>query len=126
MEGCPQSGRCKGGAERFCGALQVRTVPVETRCVALSDLRVPPPRREELRSVEASLRLDALASAGQEKKGRGEGGAVVGIRGYRHVDPLARSTTLQPARTAHAADVLPIHSAVSIAATYTSAGCSTC
>lgn len=44
---------------------QVRTVPVETRVVPLSQLRVAPPRREETNSIEASLRLDAVASAGQ-------------------------------------------------------------
>jgi RNA-binding protein YlmH len=39
-------------------------VPVETRLVALSQLRVAPPRREEISSIEASMRLDAVASAG--------------------------------------------------------------
>ncbi len=43
---------------------KVRTVPVEVKAIALSDLRVPPPRVEELKSVEASLRLDSVASAG--------------------------------------------------------------
>jgi RNA-binding protein YlmH len=37
---------------------------VETRAVALSELRVAAPRVEEVSSVEASLRLDAVASAG--------------------------------------------------------------
>ncbi|KAF8069439.1 Hnrnph2 [Scenedesmus sp. PABB004] len=51
--------------EHFEAALtQVRTVPVETRGVPLAQLRVPPPRREEVHSTEASLRLDAVASAG--------------------------------------------------------------
>jgi hypothetical protein len=63
-------------------ALQVRTVPVETRQVALSDLRVPPPRREELRSVEASLRLDALASAGGWLACVWGGGGQGGKQGY--------------------------------------------
>jgi RNA-binding protein YlmH len=44
--------------------LQVRTVPVEVEVIPRSQLRVPTPKREELRSVEASLRLDAIASAG--------------------------------------------------------------
>lgn len=43
---------------------QVRTVPVEARSVPLAELRVAAPRVEELQSTEASLRLDALASAG--------------------------------------------------------------
>ncbi|EFJ50818.1 hypothetical protein VOLCADRAFT_57892 [Volvox carteri f. nagariensis] len=44
--------------------VQVRTVPVEVRRIALSELSVRPPRQEEVSSVEASLRLDAIASAG--------------------------------------------------------------
>jgi RNA-binding protein YlmH len=44
--------------------LQVRTVPVETRAVPISSLQVRTPRVEEVSSVEASLRLDAVASAG--------------------------------------------------------------
>jgi RNA-binding protein YlmH len=44
---------------------KVRSVPVETRAVPLSQLRVAPPRREEISSIEASMRLDAVASAGQ-------------------------------------------------------------
>lgn len=43
---------------------RVRTVPVECRGVPLSELRVPPQRVQEVSSVEASLRLDAVASAG--------------------------------------------------------------
>ncbi|GFR46861.1 hypothetical protein Agub_g8502 [Astrephomene gubernaculifera] len=51
--------------EHLEGALgQVRTVPVEARRIPLSELSVRPPRQEELSSVEASLRLDAVASAG--------------------------------------------------------------
>ena len=44
--------------------LQVRRVPVQTARMALSDLSVRAPKTEEVRSVEASLRLDAVASAG--------------------------------------------------------------
>ncbi|PNW74951.1 hypothetical protein CHLRE_12g502950v5 [Chlamydomonas reinhardtii] len=44
--------------------VQVRTVPVETRRIPLSELSVRPPRQEEFSSVEASMRLDAIASAG--------------------------------------------------------------
>ncbi|GLC43905.1 hypothetical protein PLESTB_000921600 [Pleodorina starrii] len=43
---------------------QVRTVPVEVRRIPLADLSVRPPRQEEVSSVEASLRVDAIASAG--------------------------------------------------------------
>lgn len=53
-------------AEHFESALtQVRTVPVETRVVPLSELRVAPPKKMAISSIEASLRLDAVASAGQ-------------------------------------------------------------
>ncbi|NJL81817.1 MAG: photosystem II S4 domain protein [Chloroflexaceae bacterium] len=43
---------------------QVRTVPVKVRPLDLSELRVQPPQTKELTTVEASLRLDAIASAG--------------------------------------------------------------
>ncbi|KAG2498318.1 hypothetical protein HYH03_003578 [Edaphochlamys debaryana] len=43
---------------------QVRTVPVTCTRLPLADLSVRPPRQEEFSSVEASLRLDAIASAG--------------------------------------------------------------
>jgi photosystem II S4 domain protein len=43
---------------------QVRTVPVKVRPIDLSELKIRPPQQKELTSVEASLRLDALASAG--------------------------------------------------------------
>ena len=43
---------------------QVRTVPVQTRSIPLDQLKARPPKVEEVSSVEASLRLDALASAG--------------------------------------------------------------
>lgn len=44
--------------------VQVRSVPVKTQPIPLEDLRVQPPRIKELTTVEASLRLDAIASAG--------------------------------------------------------------
>lgn len=44
---------------------KVRTVPVETRAIPLQQLKVAAPRVEEISSIEASLRLDAVASAGQ-------------------------------------------------------------
>lgn len=43
---------------------QVRKVPVETRVVDLAALRVRAPKVEQFTSVEASMRLDAVASAG--------------------------------------------------------------
>lgn len=43
---------------------QVRSVPVKTQAIALAELKVPTPRQKELTTVEASLRLDAIASAG--------------------------------------------------------------
>lgn len=44
--------------------VQVRTVPVKTRQIPLEELKVRPPKKKELTTVEASLRLDAVASAG--------------------------------------------------------------
>ncbi|MBD0267130.1 MAG: photosystem II S4 domain protein [Cyanobacteria bacterium Co-bin8] len=43
---------------------QVRSVPVKTRALDWSELKVRPPQKKELTTVEASLRLDAVASAG--------------------------------------------------------------
>ncbi|KAK9829375.1 hypothetical protein WJX72_005464 [[Myrmecia] bisecta] len=43
---------------------QVRTVTVQTRALNLHKLHVPTPRSSTISSVEASLRLDAVASAG--------------------------------------------------------------
>jgi photosystem II S4 domain protein len=43
---------------------QVRTVPVKTRRIPLSELKIRQPQSKELTTVEASLRLDAIASAG--------------------------------------------------------------
>ena len=48
---------------RLC-RLQVRSVPVTTRQIELSALNVREAKVQELKSVEASLRLDAIASAG--------------------------------------------------------------
>ena len=48
-----------------CGwGTQVRSVPVTVHPAELSALNVRPPKVDQLRSVEASLRLDAVASAG--------------------------------------------------------------
>jgi photosystem II S4 domain protein len=43
---------------------QVRTVPVKVSPIAVEELQVREPRKKELATVEASLRLDAIASAG--------------------------------------------------------------
>ncbi|CAL8470758.1 g10300 [Coccomyxa elongata] len=43
---------------------QVRSVPVRSQRMELADLSVRPAKTETVRSVEASLRLDAVASAG--------------------------------------------------------------
>jgi len=43
---------------------QVRSVPVKTQRIDLSELKIREPKRKELATVEASLRLDAIASAG--------------------------------------------------------------
>lgn len=43
---------------------QVRSVPVKTRALAWNELKVRAPQKKELTTVEASLRLDAVASAG--------------------------------------------------------------
>lgn len=44
--------------------VQVRSVPVKTRQVDFSELKVRPPKIKEMTTVEASLRLDAIASFG--------------------------------------------------------------
>jgi photosystem II S4 domain protein len=43
---------------------QVRSVPVKTRRIDISALKVREPKKKELTTVEASMRLDAIASAG--------------------------------------------------------------
>ncbi len=43
---------------------QVRTVPVQVKGIPLEQLKVQPPRSKSITTVEASLRLDAVASAG--------------------------------------------------------------
>lgn len=43
---------------------QVRSVPVKTRHISWDALRVRTPKKKEMTTVEASLRLDAIASAG--------------------------------------------------------------
>ncbi|UBF24570.1 photosystem II S4 domain protein [Kovacikia minuta CCNUW1] len=43
---------------------QVRSVPVNTRRIELDELKVREPKKKEMTTVEASLRLDAIASAG--------------------------------------------------------------
>lgn len=44
--------------------VQVRSVSVTTRKIELSDLKIRPPKKKEMTTVEASLRLDAVASFG--------------------------------------------------------------
>ncbi|MGF1477924.1 MAG: photosystem II S4 domain protein [Cyanophyceae cyanobacterium] len=44
--------------------VQVRSVPVKTRRIELSELKIRPPQQKAMTTVEASLRLDAIASAG--------------------------------------------------------------
>ncbi|WP_413160107.1 photosystem II S4 domain protein [Capilliphycus salinus ALCB114379] len=43
---------------------QVRSVPVKTQPIELSELKIRPPKKKEMTTVEASMRLDAVASAG--------------------------------------------------------------
>ncbi len=43
---------------------QVRSVPVQVKEISLTDLKIREPKKKELTTVEASLRLDAIASAG--------------------------------------------------------------
>lgn len=43
---------------------QVRSVPVKTRRMDLSELKIREPKKKEMTTTEASLRLDAIASAG--------------------------------------------------------------
>lgn len=44
--------------------VQVRSVPVKTQPIEISELRVREPKKKEMTTVEASMRLDAIASAG--------------------------------------------------------------
>lgn len=44
--------------------VQVRSVPVKTQRIDFSELKIREPKKKELTTVEASLRLDAIASAG--------------------------------------------------------------
>jgi photosystem II S4 domain protein len=43
---------------------QVRSVPVQTQRIELTELKIKEPKKKELTTVEASMRLDAIASAG--------------------------------------------------------------
>ncbi len=43
---------------------QVRSVPVKTRRIEFSELKIREPKKKEMTTTEASLRLDAVASAG--------------------------------------------------------------
>lgn len=43
---------------------QVRSVPVKVQPITLDELKIRPPQKKEINTVEASLRLDAIASAG--------------------------------------------------------------
>ena len=43
---------------------QVRSVPIKTSKIELSELKIRPPKKKEMTTVEASLRLDAIASFG--------------------------------------------------------------
>ncbi len=43
---------------------QVRSVSVKTQAIELSELKIRPPKKKEMTTVEASMRLDAIASAG--------------------------------------------------------------
>lgn len=43
---------------------QVRSVPVKTQPIPLTELKIREPKKKELTTVEASMRLDAIASAG--------------------------------------------------------------
>ncbi|MGK7933158.1 MAG: photosystem II S4 domain protein [Microcystaceae cyanobacterium] len=44
--------------------VQVRSVPVKVQPIPLEELKIRPPKKKEMTTVEASLRLDAIASAG--------------------------------------------------------------
>ncbi|MEC4983728.1 MAG: photosystem II S4 domain protein [Oscillatoria sp. PMC 1068.18] len=43
---------------------QVRSVPVKVQPIEIDELKVRPPKKKEMTTVEASMRLDAIASAG--------------------------------------------------------------
>lgn len=79
-------------------AAQVRTVPVQARGVPLSELRVRAPRLEELSSVEASLRLDAVASAGF-RVSRSKMMDLIKSGGWGREGPAAHAPCLHPVGT---------------------------
>ena len=60
--GCMGLSQCLIFSQGF--LMQVRRVPVTTKQMDLSELTVKPPKTEHVHTVEASLRLDAIASAG--------------------------------------------------------------
>ena len=43
---------------------QIRSVPVQIRRIELSELKIREPKKKQMTTVEASMRLDAIASAG--------------------------------------------------------------
>ncbi|MCM1982093.1 photosystem II S4 domain protein [Lyngbya confervoides] len=61
---------------------QVRTVPVKTEILPWAELRVREPRTKEITTVEASMRLDAVASAGFGMS-RSKMGALIGTGDVR-------------------------------------------
>jgi photosystem II S4 domain protein len=44
--------------------VQVRSVPVKTQLITLNELKIHSPKTKKMTTVEASMRLDAIASAG--------------------------------------------------------------
>lgn len=44
--------------------VQIRSVPVKTKRIDLAELKIREPKKKEMTTVEASMRLDAIASAG--------------------------------------------------------------
>ncbi|ELR98963.1 photosystem II S4 domain protein [Gloeocapsa sp. PCC 73106] len=49
----------------LCGTVvQVRSVSVQTKPIAVGELKITPAKTKEIQTVEASMRLDAIASAG--------------------------------------------------------------
>ncbi len=76
---------------------QVRSVPVKTQPIEMSELRVREPRRKEMVTVEASMRLDALASAGFGMSRSKMAGMITGGDVRVNWKPITQSShTLQP------------------------------
>lgn len=81
--------------------VQVRSVPVKTRAIPWEELKIRPPKTKEIATVEASLRLDAVASAGFGMS-RSKMSAAIGAGDVR----VNWKVVAQPSHTLSAGDLI--------------------